>query len=65
MSRTSAAWPAFEGGAVRGQLEQRQLDRRRVDDGSVASAGGGDEALLGGEDPLRGVLVGAGDAVHG
>ena len=34
-----------------------------VDDCSVAAAGGGDEALLGVEDALRGVEVGAGDGV--
>ena len=34
-----------------------------VDDRSVAAAGGGEEALLGVEDALRGVEVGAGDGV--
>ena len=52
-----------EGGAVRRQLQQRQVNRRCVDDYSVVLAGGGDEALFGVDDPLRGVAVGAGDGV--
>ena len=55
--------PGIQGGAVRRHLQQRQIHRRLVDDCPVAAAGGGDEALLGVEDPLRGVEVGAGDGV--
>jgi hypothetical protein len=56
--------PGIKGGTIRGQLEHRQLHRRRVDNVPVPAAGGGDQTLLGVENPLRGVPVGAGDGVH-
>ena len=52
-----------QGDAVGGRLQQRQVDRGVVDGVPVAAAGGGDQALLGGEDPRRGEQVGAGDGV--
>ena len=55
--------PRIQGGAVRGHFQQGKIDDGAVDDRSVADAGDGDEALLGVEDALRGVEVGAGDGV--
>ena len=55
--------PSIQCSAVRRHLQQGQIDRRSVDGCTVASSGGGDEALFGVEDPLRGVEVGAGDGV--
>ena len=55
--------PGIQRGAVGGHLEQRQIHRRLVDDGAVAASGGRDQPLLGVEDPLGGVGLGAGDGV--
>jgi hypothetical protein len=54
----------IQGGAVRGHLQQGDVDCGAVEDSSVADAGDGDEALLGVEDALRGVDVGASDGVN-
>jgi hypothetical protein len=54
----------IQGGAVRGHLQQGDVDCGAVEDRSVADAGDGDEALLGVEDALGGVEVGAGDGVY-
>ena len=56
--------PSIQCGAVRRHLQQSQIHRRLLDRRSVAASGGGDEALLGVEDALRGVEVGAGDGVN-
>ena len=56
--------PRIQGGAVRGHFQHGKIDDGAVDDRSVADAGDGDEALLGVQDALGGVEVGAGDAVH-
>jgi hypothetical protein len=53
--------PHIQGGAVRGHLQQGDVDDSAVEDRSVADAGDGDEALLGVEDALGGVAVGAGE----
>jgi hypothetical protein len=55
--------PRIQGGAVRGHFQQGKIDDGAVEDRSVAAAGDGEEALLGVEDALGGVEVGAGDAV--
>ncbi len=55
--------PSIECSAVRGHFQQGQIHRRRIDGRTAATSGGGDEALLGVEDPLRGVQVGAGHGV--
>jgi transposase len=55
---------SIEGGAVRGHLQQGEIDRAAVEDRSVAAAGDGDEASLGIEDALRRVAVGTGDGVN-
>jgi hypothetical protein len=44
--------------------KQGKIDDGAVDDGSVASTGGREEALLGVEDALGGVEVGTGDGVY-
>jgi hypothetical protein len=55
--------PSIECNAVRRHFEQGQVDRCLLDRRTVALSGGGDEAGLGVEDPLRCVEVGAGDGV--
>ena len=55
--------PGIECRAVRRHLQQRQIHCHLVDGRPVAPSGGGDEAPLGVEDPLRCVQVGAGDGV--
>jgi len=55
----------IQGGAVCGHLQHGKINDAAVEDRSVANAGDGEDALLGVEDALRGVLVGAGEGVHG
>jgi hypothetical protein len=55
---------SIEGGAVRRHFQQGQIHCRLIDHCSVAAAGDGEEALLGVEDALGGVQLGAGDAVN-
>ena len=55
--------PSVEGGAVRRQFQQSQIHGRLVDRLRRRASGGGDQALLGVEDPLRCVQVGTGDGV--
>ena len=57
--------PGVQGGAVGGHLQQRQIDRAPSTARAVGAAGGGDEALLGGQDPGGGEQLGAGDGVDG
>ena len=61
--RTSEACPASRAVPFAASLQQSQIHRRLIDHCPVAASGGGDEALLGVEDPLRGVEVGPGDGV--
>ena len=51
ISRDQGGLSGVEGDPVGGLLEQRQLDRVRAGAVPVATAGGVDEALLGGQDP--------------
>jgi hypothetical protein len=53
--------PRIQGSAVRPHLQRGQINHGAVDGRSVADAGDGDEALLGVEDALGGVAVGAGE----
>ena len=55
--------PGIKRGAVRRHFQQRQLHGGCVDSRPIVSAGGGEDALFGVEDPLGGVAVGAGDGV--
>ncbi len=56
--------PSIQGGAVGGRFQQGKIDDAAVEDGSVADAGDGEEALLGIQDALGGVKVGTGDGVN-
>jgi hypothetical protein len=60
--RTSEACPASRS-VLFAAIKQSQIHRRLIDHCPVAAAGGGNEALLGVEDPLRGVEVGTGHLV--
>jgi hypothetical protein len=53
-----------QGRSVRRHLQQNQIRRRLADHRSVAMSRGGNEALLGVEDALRSVEVGAGNGVN-
>jgi hypothetical protein len=56
--------PGIQGGAVRRHLQQSQIHPRLLDDRSVDTSRGGEEALLGVQDALGGVKVGAGDGIN-
>ena len=56
--------PGGELHAVRGGLQQRHLDRARVDGVPVVALRRGDQRLFGGQDARRGVQLGTGDLVH-
>ena len=62
--RTICRLPGVQHDAAGGGLGQPEVDRDRVERPSVGPVRGGQEALLGGEDPGRGVLVAAGDGEH-
>jgi hypothetical protein len=55
--------PDIQGGLVRRHLQQSQIHRRLVDDRAAEAAGGGNEPLLGVEDPLRCIPVGPGHGI--
>jgi len=55
--------PGIEGAPVRRHFEQGQVDRRPLNRRAAATCCGSEEALLGVEDPLRGVEGGADDSV--
>jgi hypothetical protein len=57
--------PGIERGAIRRHFEQGQVDRSLLNGRTAAASCGGEEALLGVEDPLRGLQGGARDGVDG
>ena len=61
--RTSAACPASSAVPFAAISSRARSTADSSTDCAVVASGGGDEALLGVEDPLRGVQVGAGDGV--
>jgi hypothetical protein len=50
--------PGIQGGAVRRHLQQRQLHPRLIDHCPIAASRGGNEPLLGVEDPMRCIEIG-------
>jgi hypothetical protein len=62
--RTRNACPGSSAVPLAAHLQQGKINSGAVDDRSVADAGGGDEAMLGIQDPPRGVEVGAGEGVN-
>ena len=61
--RTSAAWPASNAVPLAAISSSARSTADSSTDGAVVASGGGDQALLGVEDALGGVQVGAGDGV--